>query len=47
MKPEASVHVDDEDLALRLGGLFAVLEDLLPVQFALQSFFMESLACIP
>ena len=33
MKPEASVHVDDEDLALRLGGLFAVLEDLLPVCF--------------
>lgn len=33
MKPEASVHVDDEDLALRLGGLFAVLEDLLPVRF--------------
>lgn len=33
MKPVASVHVDDEDLALRLGGLLTVLADLLPVRF--------------
>lgn len=33
MKPVASVHVADEDLAVRLGGLLAVLEELLPVRF--------------
>ena len=33
MKPVASVHVDDGDLALRFGGLLAVLADLLPVRF--------------
>ena len=33
MKSVASVEVVDEDMAVRLGGLLAVLQGLLPVRF--------------